>query len=84
MFKVYYLNAYYYAEFSLSWKQQRQDKNTMGVISLSLVLTLNKTLRTNPANIHLFKFNNRNTRKRCKMCSEVFLFLTLNLFYTFF
>ena len=84
MFKVYYLNAYYYVEFSFSLKQQRQDKTTMGVISLSLVLTLNKTLRTNPANIHLFKFNNRNTRKRCKMCSEVFFFLTLNLFSTFF
>ena len=25
---------------------------------------------SNPANIYLFKVNNRNTRKRCEMCSE--------------
>ena len=24
-----------------------------------------------PANIYLFKFNNRNTRKRCEMCSKL-------------
>ena len=25
----------------------------------------------NPANIYMFKFNNRNTRKRCEICSKV-------------
>ena len=25
-----------------------------------------------PANIDLFKVNNRNTRKRCEICSELF------------
>ena len=24
-----------------------------------------------PANIYLFKFNNRNTRKRCEICSKL-------------
>ena len=24
-----------------------------------------------PANIYLFKFNNRNTRKKCEMCSKL-------------
>ena len=24
-----------------------------------------------PANIHVFKINNRNTRKRCEICSEL-------------
>ena len=47
----------------------------------------------NPANIYLFKANNRNTRKRCEICSKltiktseqlVFLLLTLNVFHTCF
>ena len=48
-----------------------------------------------PANIYLFKVNNRNTRKRCKIFKVnnkntkttvvlVFLLLTLNIFHTFF
>ena len=28
-------------------------------------------INTSPANIYLFKFNNRNTRKRCKICSKL-------------
>ena len=48
--------------------------------------------RTFPANIYLFKLNNRNTRKKWKICSKltvtnvflVLLSLTLNLFHTFF
>ena len=28
-------------------------------------------LETTPANVYLFKFNNRNTRKRCKICSKL-------------
>ena len=56
------------------------------------------TIRTNPANIHLFQVNNRNTKKRCEICSQltikyqndvidvvlVFLYLTLNIFLTLF
>ena len=38
-------------------------------------------INTNPANIHLFKVNNRNTRKRSVL---VLLLLTLNIFHTFF
>ena len=42
-----------------------------------------------PANIYLFKFNNRNTRKRCEICSNidivlVFLLWTFHIFHTFF
>ena len=53
--------------------------------------------KTNPANIYLFKVNNRNTRKMYEIFSEltikqqndvnevvlVFLLLTLNIFHTF-
>ena len=28
-------------------------------------------MRSNPANIYLFKVNNRNTRKRCDICSKL-------------
>ena len=55
-------------------------------------------LRSQPANIYLFKVKNRNTRKRCETCSKltikhqngfndivlVFLLLTLNIFHTIF
>ena len=43
-----------------------------------------------PASIYLFKVNNRNTRRMCEIWSKltiktpVFLFLTLNIFLTFF
>ena len=51
-----------------------------------------------PANIYLFKVNNRSTRKSCEICSKlttetpeprrdvflVFLLLNLNMFQTFF
>ena len=47
-----------------------------------------------PSNIYLFKIGNRNTRKRCEICSWydvvdivdlvlMFLILTLNIFHTF-
>ena len=50
------------------------------------------------ANIYLLEFNNKNTRKRCEICSKVtiktpkhvidvalvFLLLTLNIFHAFF
>ena len=48
----------------------------------------------NPANMHLFRVNNKNTKKRCELCSKltiknvnhvvvVFLLLTLNVFHIF-
>ena len=30
-----------------------------------------KVFRANPTNIYLFKVNNRNTRKRCEICSKL-------------
>ena len=55
-------------------------------------------LQQNPANIYLLKVSNRETGKRCEICSKltmktperchdvilVFLVLTLNIFHTFF
>ena len=38
----------------------------------SLITTLRKILKTSfPANIYLFKFNNKSTRKRCKIFSKL-------------
>ena len=33
-------------------------------------LCFQRFVRTNPANIYFFKVNNRNTRKRCEICSK--------------
>ena len=49
-------------------------------------------ITSNPANIYLFKVNNRNTRKRCEIYSkldvndvaEMLLLLTLKIIYVFF
>ena len=47
------------------------------IVLVFLLLTLNKympagvVLAISSANIYLFKFTNRNTRKRCKICSEL-------------
>ena len=38
------------------------------------VLQITQSLRSIPAKIYLFKFNNRNTRKICEICSK----LTIN------
>ena len=38
---------------------------------LGNVLTLQIILRNYPANIYLFKVNNRNSRKRCEICSKL-------------
>ena len=56
------------------------------------ILELLKSNNPYPSNIHLFKVNNGNTRKRYEICSElaikapvlVFLLLTLNIFHTLF
>ena len=48
------------------------------------------TCHHNPVGIYLLNVNNRNTRKRCEICSEltiktlVSLLVTLNIFYTLF
>ena len=61
-------------------------------------VNLNRCFIIFPASIYLFKVNNRNTRKRCEMCSKLtrktleyvsdivvmFLLLTLYIFHTFF
>ena len=41
-----------------------------GHLALKTLSTENKDLH-NPANIYLLKLNNRNTRKRCEICSEL-------------
>ena len=50
-------------------------------------------LSNDPATIYLFKFNNKNTRKRCEIRSnliiktperQIYLLLTLNIFHTVF
>ena len=48
-------------------------ETTAEVLLVSLLLTLNMYLnsRKDPANIYLFKFNNRNTKKRCEVCSKL-------------
>ena len=60
--------------------------------------TINAKARCFPAKIYLLKDSNKNTRKRCEICSKltvktleqlidvilVFLLLTLNIFHTFF
>ena len=35
------------------------------------LLEIKGNLKANPANIYLFKVNNRNTRKRCEICSKL-------------
>ena len=37
-----------------------------------------------PANIYLFKDNNRNSRKRCEICSKLTIKTLSNIFHTFF
>ena len=52
-----------------------------------------ENLSNDPANIYLFKLNNKNTRKRCEIRSnliiktperQIYLLLTLNIFHTVF
>ena len=63
-----------------------------------MILRYAPNAKSIPANIYLFKFNNRNTRKRGEIFSKltikkpedvndvvlVFLLLTLKIFHTFF
>ena len=32
-----------------------------------------KNMKWNPANVYLFKFNNKNTRKSCKLCLKLII-----------
>ena len=43
------------------------SEQNLGVISVKSHVRLG----LNPANIQLFKVNNRNTRKRCEICSKL-------------
>ena len=59
------------------------NKTTLKLIDvffLSLYLTLNafqkeysEAYQTTPAGIYLLKYNNRNTRRRCEICSNLTL-----------
>ena len=46
--------------------RQRQNASMISFIGLQLTITL-----TQAGNIYLFKFNNRNTRKKFKICSKL-------------
>ena len=70
------------------------NNNLSELISWLHLLTKD-CLTSNPANMYLFKVNNRNTRKKCEICSNlaiktpdavvlVFFLLTFNIFHTFF
>ena len=38
---------------------------------LTKLLIISELYAINPVNIYLFKVNNRNTRKRCEICSKL-------------
>ena len=40
-------------------------------MKLSVLISLLQTSIGLPTNIYLFKVNNRNTRKRCEICSKL-------------
>ena len=46
---------------------KENNKSSLYIISLDV----------NPANIYLFKVNNRNTRKMCEICSKLPIKITL-------
>ena len=48
-------------------KKNKKLRKSLYVISLDV----------NPANIYLFKVNNRNTRKMCEICSKLPIKITL-------
>ena len=51
-------------------KTEILSKSSSLIMSVgTLIIYLSKSIY--PANIHLFKVNNRNTRKRCKICSKL-------------
>ena len=69
------------------------QKNHRNIQGLTFELhKVKENLSNDPANIYLLKFNNRNTRKRCEICSklikaperQMYLLLNLNIFHTFF
>ena len=79
-----------------SWKimQIMRQGNWFQISFCFLKKLYKQVLRPYPANIYLFKASNRNTRKRCEICSKLtlktperrywLLLLTLNIFHTFF
>ena len=67
-----------------SWRLLRRHYN---IGDIFLHRCLSRFFPDIAANIHLFKFNNKNIRKRCEICSKVTtktLSLTLNIFPTVF
>ena len=47
-------------------KPSQDYRSPFGIMNLGIIPCC-----INPANIYLFKVNNRNTRKRCKKCSKL-------------
>ena len=44
---------------------------TMKIIRTYNILTVIYNFKPGPANIYLFKVNNRSTRKKCEICSKL-------------
>ena len=81
-----------------NWKRTAKaliisDKISIPCLSKTRKQICQEELTANPAGIYLLKANNRNTRARCEICSNltisfwcllVLLLLTLNIFLTLF
>ena len=54
------------------WQQKKLRKGgtKLYIIKLYKVIT-NEVIVNNQANIYLFKVNNKNTKKRCEICSKL-------------
>ena len=58
-------------EFKLNFpKVYRRSLSFLANLLANVTLYTLKTSENYPANIYLFKVNNRNTRKRCEICSK--------------
>ena len=55
---------------ALVTKKIRKGGTKLYIITSCKVI-INEVIINNPANIYLFKVNNKNTRKRCEICSKL-------------
>ena len=57
-------------------------KSPYSVIFYTVHINANEDPNLFAAGNYMFKFNNKNTRIRCGICSKLTLLLTLNIFHT--
>ena len=57
--------------FSKKWSIEILENGTGILYKLSFEGFLQSNARNNPADIYLFKVNNKNTGNSCKICSEL-------------